>query len=370
MWIAAAVYACHSPRQSSPGADPTPTAPSPSAALDNASLTEHCLLLDVDFVCGEGMHDRLVDELAKREVLVGELDALIIPAFEAKFVHGATASTAVAQSRATVAALVAVGKVEGFHVSRYAKGHSATDFKRWLELENEEVNAEVYPAQHVNGFEPYVVVKRNSVSLPRYDERFRGYGLNKVVHVVALARAGYSFKVAPWSETLVVAPAHPYSDAYEATYGARKDPLQALRVQALYNVALRELEPERHPPAAWSPAPTPVATPPAADPTDPTMSPKLPEAETLDKLTVVQVANEADDDAQLDLISYSATKLLLVVLVLMAMIVLLSRISALADGSVAGEGLSKQLGPLVAEGGGLRKVISAPIERALLRGAV
>ena len=131
------------------------------------------------------MHDRLVGELAKREVLVGELDALVIPAFETKLVHDA--STAVAQSRATVAALVAAGKAEGFHVSRYAKGHSATDFKRWLELDN----AEAYQAPHVNGFEPYVVVKRNSLSLPRYDDRFRGYGLNKVVHCVAMARAGY-----------------------------------------------------------------------------------------------------------------------------------------------------------------------------------
>jgi len=240
----------------------------------------------VDFVCGEGMHDRLVGELAKREVLVGELDALVIPAFETKLVHDA--STAVAQSRATVAALVAAGKAEGFHVSRYAKGHSATDFKRWLELDN----AEAYQAPHVNGFEPYVVVKRNSLSLPRYDDRFRGYGLNKVVHCVAMARAGYSFKVAPWSETLVVAHEHAYSDAYETTYGAHKDPLQALRVQALYNVALRELEPHMHPPAAWSPAPTPVATPPAVDstdPTDPTTGPMKPKAEALDKLTVIQV---------------------------------------------------------------------------------
>ena len=84
----------------------------------------------------------------------------------------------------------------------------------------------------------------------------------------------------------------------------------------------------------------------------------------------IQVGDEADDEAQLDLISFSATRLLLVVLVVMAIIVLTSRFSALADGSVAGKGLLNQLGPLVAEGGGLRKMLPAYQEGLVAWGGV
>lgn len=40
-------------------------------------------------------------------------------------------------------------------------------------------------------YEPYVVVKRNG--LPPYDQRFVGFGWNKVSHVMSLNAAGYFF---------------------------------------------------------------------------------------------------------------------------------------------------------------------------------
>ena len=345
------------------------------------------------------MHERLVGELSKHQVvgegagegegLVGDLDALVIPAFEVKERCGI-----IARSRTEVAALVATGMAEGFHVTQYPKGHSATDFNHWLQLG---AAAEAYSVQHSNGFEPYVLVKRSSV-LPRYDERFRGYGLNKVCHLVAMASAGYSFKVAPWAETLVVAREHEKSKAYKATYGPTcKDPLQALRVQALYNVALRELQPGQHPPAAWSPALSvnppvglPVtdaltltsASPTALGPTAGSRTETKTSAgeEPLDKLTIV-VAGETDTDGDVSLdtellISWPIPKLLVVTLVLLATIALATRMPAVAC-RFAAEEAQKILGPnlpLIASDSGLSDtaVMAMPTsaKKTLLRSVV
>ena len=91
----------------------------PINALRNAAVetatTSHLLLLDVDFVTPPGMHARLA--MAVRAGLVGEQDALVVPAFELEVEHE------VPTDRAGLAALVTDGNAEGFHVTRYPKGH-------------------------------------------------------------------------------------------------------------------------------------------------------------------------------------------------------------------------------------------------------
>merc|ERR1712151_1377993 len=72
--------------------------------------------------------------------------------------------------------LIKDGHAEGFHLTRYPRGHQATDFARWFKDSEGE-----YEAKYEVGFEPYVVARRSDV--PQYDARFRGYGLNKVAHL-------------------------------------------------------------------------------------------------------------------------------------------------------------------------------------------
>lgn len=45
-----------------------------------------------------------------------------------------------------------------------------------------------------NDFEPYIVVTKN---VARYDERFVGFGWNKVSHIMELHVRGYRFHVLP-----------------------------------------------------------------------------------------------------------------------------------------------------------------------------
>lgn len=75
--------------------------------------------------------------------------------------------------------------------------------------------------------------------LPRADPRFRGYGLNKIAHLAALAAAGYAFAVLP--DAAVVAADHAKSASWAVTFGAARDPRLAPRIQALYNTFKREL---------------------------------------------------------------------------------------------------------------------------------
>lgn len=65
---------------------------------------------------------------------------------------------------------------------------------RWLEL-SKEANIEPYRVTYRHGYEPYLIVARKSF-VP-YDERFRGYGLNKCVNVRWLAENGTTFYVLP-----------------------------------------------------------------------------------------------------------------------------------------------------------------------------
>ncbi len=54
----------------------------------------------------------------------------------------------------------------------YPVGHRSTNYKKWFTA------SEPYPIKFKSGYEPYVLVNR--ALMPWYDERFRGYGWDKV----------------------------------------------------------------------------------------------------------------------------------------------------------------------------------------------
>ena len=54
-----------------------------------------------------------------------------------------------------------------------------------------------YEVVYEECYEPYVIGSRRL--LPRYDERFRGYGMNKIQHLYACHAAGLRF-VGPWTQ--------------------------------------------------------------------------------------------------------------------------------------------------------------------------
>jgi len=70
------------------------------------------------------------------------------------------------------------------------QSHGTTDSSRWLEGDETVRPIECFRS---NRYEPYVVV--SMAQMPLYDERFAGYGKNKIQHVSHLRRMGYLFAV-------------------------------------------------------------------------------------------------------------------------------------------------------------------------------
>ena len=71
--------------------------------------------------------------------------------------------------------------VIAFRSDIWPKGHSATNFTRWMN------STAPYMVEWEPDYEPYIVASRN---LPEYDRRFGGFGWNKVSHLMMLAVKG------------------------------------------------------------------------------------------------------------------------------------------------------------------------------------
>lgn len=156
------------------------------------------------------------------------------------------------------------GRAEGFHVTSFPRGHVPTDFERWWGA------TEPYPVQYAMSFEPYVIMDRTAV--PAYDERFRGYGMNKIAHLMEVAASHHKIKAA-WTvlpQVFVAAGEHGRSGAWHHAFGARRDPAHAIRVAYIMRAFKRRLLQLYGPDSLPAVAPSSPAAPDTAPPLAPT----------------------------------------------------------------------------------------------------
>lgn len=225
----------------------------PVNALRNVAMAgarSGCVfLLDVDFVPSNGLYQRLcggdkAQNLLKtlrshNHGLYSTEVALVVPAFEAKW------KAQIPMSESALVDSYIAGDVEGFHITQFPKGHRATDFRRWFAgesssgkrgaaegsgflLSEHRHGADAYLVDYEEHYEPYVVMARDCVA--QYDERFRGYGLNKISHLYEVAKRGISFYVLDHRDAFVVADRHPRSESWRLMYGPDAEALHRARL--------------------------------------------------------------------------------------------------------------------------------------------
>ena len=65
----------------------------------------------------------------------------------------------------------------------WPEGHAPTNYTRWFN------SSHAYRVSWQQNYEPYIAVSRDLV--PKYDERFFGFGWNKVSHIMEVDAQGY-----------------------------------------------------------------------------------------------------------------------------------------------------------------------------------
>lgn len=152
--------------------------------------------------------------------------AIVIPAFEQ------VAGTKLPTNLEELQSNVDRGVADGFHLSYFPQGHAPTDYDRfWKTSSSSDSWDALYSIEYQTRFEPYIVA--NSACIPLYDERFCGYGLNKISHLRSVAET-CQFAVLPG--VFLVAREHERSPAWHDLYGDSTSSVTAREhLQALYD---------------------------------------------------------------------------------------------------------------------------------------
>lgn len=202
----------------------------------------YVLMLDADFELMPPLSARVLRETTSHWLAPdsGRRLAIVLPSFQIrKFllarwlrhdVHDAPFA-----HKAGLRELFVAGAASPFNAHIYVPGERATNYTRWLSAQDNES----YPVPFEDGWEPYLLLRRDvAVEIP-YDGVFVGYGLNKISHVEELHAAGTAFRV---SSELYVVHTHTHLTWGQKGGGTR-------RVQARPT--------QTHAPAARSSAPDP-----------------------------------------------------------------------------------------------------------------
>ncbi|XP_028257916.1 xylosyl- and glucuronyltransferase LARGE2s [Parambassis ranga] len=152
-----------------------------NVALKNAN-TPYVFLTDVDFLPMYGLYDYLRKSVVQLD-MAHTKKALVVPAFETLRYR-----LSFPKSKAELLSMLDMGTLYTFRYHVWPKGHAPTDYAKWRTATTP------YKVEWEPDFEPYVVVRRDC---PEYDQRFVGFGWNKVSHIMELDAQEYDLMVLP-----------------------------------------------------------------------------------------------------------------------------------------------------------------------------
>ncbi|CAI9725108.1 LARGE xylosyl- and glucuronyltransferase 1-like [Octopus vulgaris] len=145
-------------------------------------ITPYVYLSDIDFLPMYGLYEYLKKAVSMMDMKDSK-KALIVPAFETQRYR-----LTFPKSKAELLSMLDVGTLFTFRYHVWTKGHAPTNFAKWRTATTP------YTIQWESDFEPYIVVAAN---VPVYDQRFLGFGWNKVSHIMELDAKGYELIVLP-----------------------------------------------------------------------------------------------------------------------------------------------------------------------------
>ena len=225
--------------------------------------TSHVLLLDIDFIPSTGLEYAI--QAAIQDVTI-ELDdnntnldknhAIVVPAFERKLKEPCKTlkdcheylsknDDFVPKTMEGLKKCYEDGDCKVFQSDVNWEGHFSTQSGHWLKSSE---TSSVIPIQcfHSYRYEPWVVIpwcplstRTTSPLSPYYDERFFGYGKNKIQEIAHLRMKGFSFSVMPPTGFVTHYP-HPDSRA-KRTWSNVKDHTLHQQMDNLYSIYLNEL---------------------------------------------------------------------------------------------------------------------------------
>ncbi|KAJ0001765.1 hypothetical protein NQD34_001561 [Periophthalmus magnuspinnatus] len=152
-----------------------------NVALLNAP-TPYVFLTDVDFLPMYGLYDYLRRSVVQLDMSHSK-KALVVPAFETLRYR-----LSFPKSKAELLSMLDMGTLYTFRYHVWPKGHAPTNYAKWRTATTP------YRVEWEADFEPYVVVRRDC---PEYDQRFVGFGWNKVSHIMELDAQEYELTVLP-----------------------------------------------------------------------------------------------------------------------------------------------------------------------------
>ncbi|XP_039994839.1 LARGE xylosyl- and glucuronyltransferase 2 [Xiphias gladius] len=152
-----------------------------NVALKNAN-TPYVFLTDVDFLPMYGLYDYLRKSVVQLD-MAHTKKALVVPAFETLRYR-----LSFPKSKAELLSMLDMGTLYTFRYHVWPKGHAPTNYAKWRTATTP------YKVEWEPDFEPYVVVRRDC---PEYDQRFVGFGWNKVSHIMELDAQEYDLMVLP-----------------------------------------------------------------------------------------------------------------------------------------------------------------------------
>ncbi len=153
-----------------------------NVALNNVKV-EYVLVIDIDIIPSKHLHNQFIEFIHTNSLLSsGNSDmfnqvnrtAFVVPSFEID------PDMLVPQSKDELCHMWQQGSVRPFYYETCQKCQTQTDYEAWRKLSSSDHLQVAYEVPWIDPWEPFYIA---AVTMPRYDERFKQYGFNRISQV-------------------------------------------------------------------------------------------------------------------------------------------------------------------------------------------